>query len=97
MGEPILFFPYNGAFYFVVNRPNPTHLPILAYAFTEEMQLRAVKELAESGTHWIIWDKDNNSLDGVPIEQHLSRIVAYIRTNYKLRETIGPFDFLSRD
>ena len=95
-GEPILYFPYNGAIYFLADRPNPTRLPILAYAVRRDMQQQAIHEIDSAHVQWVIWDTENKDFDGIPINRFLSYLSDYLRTHYAERERLGPFIFMEK-
>jgi len=95
-GEPILFFPYDGCIYFLADRPNPTSLPVLAFGVRSDLQKKAVEEIQASTVRWAIWDTEDTSYDGVPIEKFLNQIYSYLTAHFRPREKAGPFVFLER-
>lgn len=95
-GDPILYFPYNGAVYFLTNRLNACRFPILADAQSEQRQEEAINDLIRTKPQWVISDRDNTAFDGVPVQIFLKEIYAYIQTHYKTQETHGPFIFMRR-
>ncbi len=95
-GEPVLFYPYDGVFYFLVDRPNPSRIPILSYASRPEQQQEVIEELEKGGVEWVVWDTENRFFDGKPLSEYLSKIEAYLREAYIPTETNGPFLFLRR-
>jgi hypothetical protein len=93
---PLLFFPYNGALYFLANRTNACRFPILADAHSEVKQRQAIEDLEKTHPEWVIIDQDNTAFDGVPIQSYLQEIYEYVQTHYLPFETYGPFVFMHR-
>ena len=94
--EPVLYYPYNGAFYFLADRPNPSRFPILAYAVRPSQQADVVRELDDAHFKWVIFDQENTAFDGKPIAEFLGPIDVYLRTHFISQEKHGPLDFRKR-
>jgi hypothetical protein len=94
--EHILFFPYDGAFYFLVNRENPVAFPVLAYAVRSDQQQNVIFQMEDSNTQWVVWDTQNQVFDNQPISEFLGGIQTYIVEHYKPIEMIGPFSLLKK-
>ncbi|MGQ0644128.1 MAG: hypothetical protein ACT4O3_01370 [Elusimicrobiota bacterium] len=95
-GEPIFLFPYNGAVYFLADRPNPSRFPMMADAVRPDQQAAAVGQMEAAGLRWIIHDTQNTHFDAKPVEEFLPVIYAYMRDKFEEAERAGPFVFLKR-
>ena len=93
-GDPLLFFPYNGAVYFLTNRLNACRFPILADAQSQRHQQEAIEDFIQTKPQWVIYDEDNTAFDGTPVQIFLKDIFTYIQAHYKIQETHGPFIFM---
>ncbi|MCB4755807.1 MAG: hypothetical protein LHV69_02430 [Elusimicrobia bacterium] len=95
-GEPILFLPYDGAIYFLANRPFPGRYPTVTEAAQSYQQDEIIGDLEKAPLTWIIWDHENSHFDGIPTEKYLQRIHQYVQTAFEPAGQTGPFLFLKR-
>jgi len=97
VGQPFLFYPYNGAIYFLVNRPNPTRYPLLINTMNEPgEQAEVIRDLAAQNVRWIVWDQRDTVFSSAPIGQLLGVIEQYIQSHYTRAGAMGDFEFWRR-
>jgi hypothetical protein len=94
--ETFLFFPYNGALYFLADRPNPLRFPTLTDAVARSQQEESVARLEDRRTAWVVWDEQNTHFDGIPVRDYLAVITGYLDREFIPIERVGPFTFLKR-
>lgn len=96
-GEPIFYYPFNGAAYFMVDRPNPCRLPLPVDAAREDQRLAMVAELERSDTRWVLRDGQITHYDGVPIDERLDPLWPRIRGAFHRAATLGPWELWERN
>ncbi len=95
-GSPFFFYPFNGAAYFMADRPNPCRWPLPVDAQRPDQQDAMIRQLEDARVRWVVWDRQEDVFDGVPIAQLLSRLQGYLEKNFVPRDQAGPFLFLER-
>lgn len=87
--EHIFDFTNQGAYYFLINRPNPTRYSQVIYASPRYLQREVVRDLETKKPRYVLF-REGLSLDGVPLDKRLPLIADYLAERYiKEREIHG--------
>ncbi len=97
-GEPIFDFSNQGAFYFFTNRRSVTRFHQALYAATPRMQREIVGRLEEQRPKVVIFKSGTgyDSPDGIPMEQRLPILGAYLKEKYAPGENVMGTELLLR-
>jgi hypothetical protein len=93
-GEPFFFYYYNGAVYFLADRPSPCRT---FDAVLPEQQRDVIADLEMTGVRWVVRDRHMTHFDGVPLDDSLSELSAYLRGHFHQKYEAGPFVFYERN
>jgi hypothetical protein len=94
--EPFWVFPNEALLYFLADRPQPTHFPLVIFAITREQREELIADLERTKPRWAIVYRDAVNDDGIPSDVSRPEIVAYLRLNYEFDSDIGAFSLMRR-
>jgi hypothetical protein len=64
-GEPVLFLPNNGAYYFLTDRPSPIRFVMGHQIVTAAHRIEVLETLRAEPPRFIVWDHDALRIDGL--------------------------------
>jgi hypothetical protein len=96
-GEPVLFLPNNGAYYYLTDRPNPIRF-VMGHQIVTEAHRRAVlSDLQENPPRFVAWDHDAYRVDELPDELVFGpALLSWIWENYREERRIEGVAILRR-
>jgi len=94
--EPFWVFPNEALLYFLANRPQPTHFPLIIFAITREQREQLIADLDRTRPRLAVVYLDATADDGIPYRVSRPEVVAYLETNYELETNIGSFALMRR-
>lgn len=93
--EYIFDFTDRGAYYFLINRPNPTRYSQVIYASPRYLQREVVRDLEAKKPRYVLF-REGLSLDGVPLDKRLPLIADYLAEHYMKEIDIHGITILRR-
>jgi hypothetical protein len=96
-GEPVLFLPNNGAYYYLTDRPNPIRF-VMGHQIVTSAHRRAVlSDLQSSPPRFVVWDHDAHRVDELPDELVFGpELLSWIGENYREERRIEGAAILRR-
>jgi hypothetical protein len=95
--DPVLFLPNQAAYYFLVDRRNPTRYALSHQMVTDEHRREALADLEGSPPRYVVWAPESLRLDDIPHEAYIGPdIMEWIRSHYQLEHHIGQVQILGR-
>jgi hypothetical protein len=96
-GEPVLFLPNNGAYYYLADRPNPIRFVMGHQIVTDAHRRAALSDLQENPPRFVAWDHDAYRVDELPDELVFGpAILSWIWENYREERRIEGVAILRR-
>jgi hypothetical protein len=94
--EPFWVFPNEALLYFLADRPQPTHFPLVIFAITRIQREQLIADLERTRPRWAIVYRDAAEDDGIPSTIARPEVVAYLNAHYEVDSTIGAFALMRR-
>ena len=96
-GEPVLFLPDDGAYYYLSDRPNPIRFVMGHQIVTDEHRAEVLRDLRANPPRYVVWDDDAYRVDDLPDELVFGpAILAWIDENYRQETRIGGVEIRRR-
>lgn len=89
-GEPVLFLPDDGAYYYLTDRPNPIRFVMGHQIVTDAHRAEVLRDLRANPPRYLVWDHDAYRVDNLPDELVFGpAILAWIDEHYQQETRIG--------
>jgi hypothetical protein len=96
-GEPVLFLPDDGAYYYLTDRPSPIRFVMGHQIVTDAHRREVLSDLRESPPRFIVWDHDAYRVDDLPEDLVFGRpLLDWIEAGYRTETRIGGVEILRR-
>lgn len=95
-GEYVYFFPNESAYYFLLDRRNPTRFGMSYHAASREHRLQIVEDLEKNRPHYVVFNVHTWRVDRVPETIMVPEVVSYLRANYRPFKVMGDVEFYER-
>ena len=96
-GEPVLFLPDDGAYYYLSDRPNPIRFVMGHQIVTDEHRAEVLRDLRANPPRYVVWDDDAYRVDDLPDELVFGpAILAWIDEHYRQETRIGGVEIRRR-
>ena len=96
-GEPVLFLPDDGAYYYLTDRPNPIRFVMGHQIVTDAHRREVLSDLSEYPPRFIVWDHDAYRVDNLPDELVFGRpLLDWIDRSYRSETRIAGVEVLRR-
>lgn len=95
--EPVLFFPNEAAYYFLLDRPNPTRYAVTYFATTFDRQREVIRDLERARPRFVVVSRNTWRVDKIPENVQIPLIVDYLRAHYRLAQRLRTADILERN
>jgi hypothetical protein len=96
-GEPVLFLPDNGAYYYLTDRPNPIRFVMGHQIVTDAHRREVLSSLRDNPPRFVAWDHDAYRVDEIPDELVFGpALLSWIEENYREQTRIGGVAILRR-
>jgi hypothetical protein len=96
-GEPVLFLPDNGAYYYLTDRPNPIRFVMGHQIVSDAHRREVLSSLQSSPPRFVAWDHDAYRVDEIPDELVFGpALLSWIEENYREQTRIGGVAILRR-
>lgn len=90
IGEPVLFLPNNGAYYYLANRPSPIRFVMGHQIVTQAHREEVLAALAADPPRYFVWDDAAHRVDGLSDEQVFGApLLEWLGTHYAEVERFG--------
>ena len=96
-GESVYFFPNEAAYYHLFERPNPTRYAISYFATPYDRQREVIRDLERNRPRFVVYSKQTWRIDNIPESVQVPLIVDYLRSKYRLLESLRTVDILQRN
>jgi len=93
--EPIFVFSNTGAYYFLLDRPNPTRFYQIVFASTPSLQKEVIQDLEKAKPQYVIF-APGTDVDGINNTRRLPLIFTYLSWNYHPEVNVGGTLMLKR-
>jgi hypothetical protein len=94
-GEPVLFLPDDGAYYYLTDRPNPIRFVMGHQIVTDAHRAEVLADLEAAPPRFVVWDHDAYRVDELPDELVFGPgILAFLRDNYRTETRIRGVEVL---
>jgi hypothetical protein len=88
--DPVFFVPNNAAWYYLVDRPNPTRFAVTHQMVTDAHRAEALADLEARPPRFVVWDDAALRIDGVGDELVMGRaMLDWIEAHYVPVERFG--------
>ncbi len=95
--DPLLFLPNQAAYYYLVDRPNPTRFALSHQMVTDDHRREALADLERTPPRYVVWLPESLRLDEIPHETYIGPdIMEWIRAHYQLEHRIDQVQILGR-
>lgn len=94
--DAVYFFPNEAAYYFLLNRKNPTRYALSYFAASYERQREITADLERSRCRYVVFNKRAWRIDNIPESVQVPIIVEYIQRHYRFVETLYTTDIYER-
>ena len=89
-GEPVLFLPNNGAYYYLADRPNPIRFVMGHQIVTEAHREEVLSQLRSQPPRYLVWDDAALRVDGLSDEQVFGApLLRWLEANYAEERHFG--------
>lgn len=96
LDEPIWVYPNEALLYFLADRPQATHFPLVLFAVTRQQRQELVADLERTRPRWAVMYRDAPQIDAIPYDVALPEVVDYLNANYVVDSNVGAFALLRR-
>jgi hypothetical protein len=94
-GEPVLFLPDDGAYYYLTDRPNPIRFVMGHQIVTDAHRGEVLADLQAAPPRYVVWDHDAYRVDQLPDEQVFGpAILGFLADHYRTETRIGGVEVL---
>jgi len=95
-GDGVMYYPLEGIYYFLSDRPLPTRHVQAFDAATREGQWRTIADLERTKPRWVFRFADLFRVDGIPQEKLVPLVHAYLKKLYRPKEDLGGVVLMQR-
>ena len=96
-GEPVLFLPDDGAYYYLTDRPNPIRFVMGHQIVTDAHRREVLSDLRENPPRFVVWDHDAYRVDDLPDDLVFGRpLLDWIDRSYRSQTRIEGVEVLRR-
>lgn len=89
-GDPVLFLPNNGAYYYLTDRPNPIRFVMGHQLVTQAQRDEVLAELRARPPRYLVWDDGALRVDGLSDEQVFGKpLLDWLERHYVEEQRIG--------
>lgn len=94
--EYVYFFPNEAAYYFLLDRTNPTRYAVSYFASTYARQQEIAADLNRAKVRYVVVSRYTWRVDDIPEHLQIPRVVEYLNANYRLARRLQFVDILER-
>ncbi|HJO23629.1 MAG: hypothetical protein QF890_13610 [Myxococcota bacterium] len=89
-GEPVLFLPNNGAYYYLTDRPNPIRFAMGHQIVTQAHRDEVLAQLQARPPRYLVWDAGALRVDGLPDELVFGKpLLRWLEESYEEEQRYG--------
>ncbi len=94
-GEPVLFLPNDGAYYYLTDRPSPIRFVMGHQIVGDEHRAEVLADLEARPPRFLVWDHDALRVDGLSDEQVFGEeLMRFFRERYQTYARLGTMEIL---
>lgn len=95
-GDYVYFFPNEAAYYFLLNRNNPTRFAISYFAITKRQREELVRELEKNKPAYVVYSKNTGRIDNIPEYVQVPEVVKFLKAHYDTYLDMGNILIMKR-
>ena len=88
-GEYVYFFPNEAAYYFLLDRNNPTRYAMSYFAITSSQRRELVSELEINKPTYVVYSRQTWRIDDIQAKVQVPEVISYLNDKYKITRNLG--------